>query len=137
MFFQRWLKDTCVFALDPEEIEKNSKTMQKSAKVLVDLFTRTHAGKQKGKPDKLAADVLTDITKFMKNMPLIKVMCNKGVKDRHWTEISKIMPFKVHSDMDMALARFVDLELYHTFEQLEEISDTASKVYFILLFLSR
>lgn len=42
-------------------------------------------------------------------MPLIKIMCNQGLKDRHWTDITEIVGAKLKGDMDIKLNRLIDM----------------------------
>jgi dynein heavy chain len=68
-------------------------------------------------------DTLKDINGFKKNLPLIKVMCNPGLRDRHWEEISKVTPFSIRSDMDLSLWRLIECDLDGQLQKLEDISE--------------
>jgi dynein heavy chain len=48
-------------------------------------FTKTKAQNQ---PQKLAENVLNNLKEFQKHIPLIRVFSNRGLKERHWDEIS-------------------------------------------------
>jgi len=61
-------------------------------------------------------------------MPLINIFCNKGLKGRHWQEISDIIELpQVGPDSDLALDKLIKLEMSKYLDKLEEISDTATK----------
>ena len=42
---------------------------------------------------KLSGDVLGDLREFNSTMPLIRVFSNKGLKERHWEEITELVGF--------------------------------------------
>ena len=44
-------------------------------------------------------------------MPLIRVFSNKGLKERHWDEITEIVGFQVKPSQFMALGRIIGMEL--------------------------
>ncbi len=56
------------------------------------------------------------------------VFSNKGLKDRHWDEISNIVGGSVRPDRKEYLNRFILMDLpLDKYSKLEEISDSASK----------
>ena len=38
------------------------------------------------------------VSDFKENLPLIQCICNKGMRDRHWDEMSKIVEFSIKPD---------------------------------------
>lgn len=65
-------------------------------------------------------------------MPIIRCLCNPGLKPRHWEEISNIVGITINAEKEQNLSklqRAIDLEQH--LEQLEEISENASKEYSI------
>lgn len=61
-------------------------------------------------------------------MPVIAIMCNKGMRERHWTGMSKIAGFDMTPDSGSTLRKVLKLELGPHMEQFEGISAGASKV---------
>ena len=40
----------------------------------------------------------TKVAEFKENLPLIQCICNKGMRDRHWEQMSKIVEFSIKPD---------------------------------------
>lgn len=86
--------------------------------------------KKLDKPNKLADDQFEALQEFMHHMPLVRVFSNKGLKERHWKDISEIVRFNIHPDKPETLNRIIKMELTkEDYDKLEEISDKASKEY--------
>ena len=67
--------------------------------------------KEMATPAKLASEVLKDIKDFNLCMPLIRVFSNKGLKERHWDEITDIVGFIVKPSMEIKLTRIIQMDL--------------------------
>ena len=86
---------------------------------------------------------LISIIILQDNVPVIAVMCNKGMRPRHWKTMSDIAGFDMTPDSGSTLRKVLKLELGEHMEMFEGISAGASKVIslvksywlFILLFL--
>ena len=72
---------------------------------------------------------------FQKNIPVIKVLCNPGLKERHWEEISAVTgsatinPEKKDAQMTLKIAQNYELDRY--LDQIEVINDNATREYAI------
>ncbi|KAF3425902.1 hypothetical protein E2986_08048 [Frieseomelitta varia] len=60
-------------------------------------------------------------------MPIIFMLGNPGLKDRHWAEISEIINVPIKVDPDLTLAKILDMNLGRFVSLFESISDNASK----------
>ena len=38
------------------------------------------------------------VSDFKENLPLIQCICNKGMRDRHWEQMSTIVEFSIKPD---------------------------------------
>lgn len=66
----------------------------------------------------------------MHHMPLVRVFSSKGLKERHWRDISEIVRFNINPDKSETLNRIIKMELTkEDYDKLEEISDKAAKEY--------
>jgi len=119
--YQSWTKEAVIFQLNAETIETEVKTMLMTANKL------TFQLKADPFAVKIANHVLAQITSFKADVPLIKIMCNPGLKGRHWDEITEIVGAKLRGDMDIKLNRLIDMEITQHIKALEEVSDTASR----------
>ena len=123
---QAWIL-TNIKDLDPDEIEREVKQMQGKAKSLMIRL--------KEKAPKLSDVALltsTKIDKFMKNIPTMKIVSTKGLTDRHFEKISKILElppgaFKVDSNTTFKMIQHLDFGSH--IEEINEISVAALREY--------
>ncbi|KAJ8245818.1 hypothetical protein GJAV_G00260630 [Gymnothorax javanicus] len=100
-----------------DELAAMWRTMYKLAKSFSDL-----AG-----PRRVADSFKIKIDKFKHHLPILTTICNPGIKERHWEEISNIVGFEVKPEADASLSMMVDLGLAKFSDKLEELGATASK----------
>jgi len=62
------------------------------------------------------------------NIPVISVMCNPGLKARHWDHMSDIAKFDLMPDSSTTLRKMMHLNILPYMEQFEAISASATKV---------
>ena len=60
-------------------------------------------------------------------------MCNRGMRGRHWKQMSDIAGFDLTPDAGTTLRKMLKLNLEPYMEQFEGISAAATKVGYILL----
>ena len=75
---------------------------------------------------------LADLQEFV---PLIGTMCNPGLRERHWKEMSEIAGTDITPDAGTTLRKVLKLELEPYLEQFDIISGAATKVVFLWLHL--
>lgn len=78
--------------------------------------------------------VLTSVQmdEFMPHVPLIQRLCNPGMRDRHWAEISSQLGMQLKPDDTFTLTTLLKIEF--TPDQVEiiaKVSDVAGKEYSI------
>lgn len=56
---------------------------------------------------KIAEDIKKEMDDFMPRVPLIQRLCNPGMRDRHWNEISSQLKMDFHPDSSFTLTRYV------------------------------
>lgn len=59
---------------------------------------------------------------------MIGTMCNPGIRDRHWQQMSDIAGFDIKPDSGTTLRKVLKLELDPFMKEFETISGAASKV---------
>lgn len=118
-----WL-GTLVKELDPDEIEREAKQMQGMARKLY------HILKEKApKPSDVAMLTLADIENFMKKVPVMKIVSTKGLEERHFDRISKIINQEFRITDHTYFKQFQNIEFDNRFEEVEEISMAAAREY--------
>ncbi|NXH72361.1 DYH3 protein, partial [Hydrobates tethys] len=102
-----------------EEIGNMWRTMYKLSKSFPDL-----AG-----PRRLAETVKYKLDKFKQHLPVLSIACNRGMKERHWEQISEIVGCEIRPDETTTLKNILEFGLSKYTDQLETIGAAASKEY--------
>lgn len=66
---------------------------------------------------------------FQEFIPTCAVLCNPGVRTRHWSKMSDIAGFDLTPDSGSTLRKVLKLNLGTYMEQFESISAAATKVW--------
>eukprot|EP00908_Phaeocystis_cordata_P017556 Transcript_28910.p5 GENE.Transcript_28910~~Transcript_28910.p5 ORF type:complete len:271 (+),score=154.81 Transcript_28910:2880-3692(+) len=114
-----------VQALDPEALEKEVKDMWKTNFKSIKHFA--DGDEDLPAPLRVAEQLKEQMDEFQTKLPLISWLCNPGMRERHWTEILKVLgyPFKPTETTTLSSMLTMGLEVH--LEKLEEIAGGASK----------
>lgn len=69
----------------------------------------------------------TRVEEFKEHLPLVATLFNKGLRQRHWEQISEIVGFPLKATDDMYLSKMIDMGLDQYVAKFESISEAASK----------
>eukprot|EP00899_Mesostigma_viride_P012092 jgi/Mesvir1/20884/Mv07961-RA.1 len=110
--------------LNPDHIENEVSNMWRTMYKLVKTFAE-------GAPEplKVAETVKASLDRFKNILPLISCMCNRGLRDRHWGQISAVVGFELKAEDGNTFRQLLRLKVDDHIERLSEISDHASKEY--------
>ncbi|KAG8235430.1 hypothetical protein J437_LFUL015495 [Ladona fulva] len=78
---------------------------------------------------RVAEMVKAKVEKFKQLLPVLHTICNKGMKERHWQQISAIVGVPISPNEDSTLAEMIELGLPKYITELEEIGTRATKEY--------
>ncbi|GFS43428.1 dynein heavy chain 7, axonemal [Trichonephila inaurata madagascariensis] len=117
---REWLEGT-IHQVDPEVVEQEVMTLWRLLYKLEKTFSDSP------EPRKIAENVRNTVEKFKDYIPLVQTLCNPGLRDRHWDQISEIVGFPLKPDKSTTLAKLIGLNLQEYIPQFEVISEAASK----------
>lgn len=125
--FERWMSDSFL-TLDGQEIAKSVTTYNKTmSKVL-----KVRAIKDNDFCFERAERVKKSLEEFRPYLPLIQALRNPGMRDRHWEELSKELPFEFSPDDSLTLEKIVkEFELQGYLDVITRVGDSAGQEYLI------
>lgn len=68
-------------------------------------------------------------------IPLVSILCNPGIRTRHWDQMSEIVGYDLTPNSGSTLRKVLKQNLTPYLESFEQISAAASKVRYDLLHL--
>nr|KAJ3423148.1 Dynein heavy chain 7, axonemal [Polyrhizophydium stewartii] len=107
--------------LEPESVENDVTTMWRNIYKLTLTFAADSA------PYDFAQITKEQIERFKVHLPLISTLCNPGLRDRHWKDISQVVGFRFQPDESTSLSAVLERNLGQYMEALEQISAVATK----------
>ncbi|XP_045030294.1 dynein axonemal heavy chain 7 isoform X2 [Daphnia magna] len=82
---------------------------------------------QMGASLKMCQRGLDDVKEFKVQLPIVGVICNPGLRDRHWKDMSDLVAKDLKPNTGTTLRKFLNLGLMPYLEKFEVISGAASK----------
>jgi dynein heavy chain len=71
--------------------------------------------------------IKAQVKEFRSHEQLIQVLCNPGMRPRHWKKMSEVVGANIAPDPSSTLQRMINLNLGEKLEELEAVSASASK----------
>ena len=119
--YERWYYGP-LKGLDTDEIQEQVESLYSSACHLSKIFSTTPTAKR------IADTIRTKIEKFKAHMPVLHTLCNPGLRERHWQQISLANGGEIKRDDETtSLHDMIEAGLNRIIDKLEEIGVTATK----------
>eukprot|EP00118_Oscarella_pearsei_P018868 m.196512 g.196512 ORF g.196512 m.196512 type:complete len:4008 (+) comp39530_c1_seq1:67-12090(+) len=82
-------------------------------------------------PLKMAVKTKSKVEDFKEHLPLVAALCNPGLRDRHWKQLSDVIggDIDLRPNEDRNLSWYLEMSLDPYLEKFETISEAASKEY--------
>ncbi|XP_076366412.1 dynein axonemal heavy chain 3-like isoform X2 [Tachypleus tridentatus] len=80
-------------------------------------------------PRKVAEYLRDKIESFKTNIPVLHVICNPGLRSRHWKMISNLVGFSITIQPSTSLSTMVEYGIDKHLSKLEDVGATATKEY--------
>ncbi|XP_047106954.1 dynein axonemal heavy chain 3 [Schistocerca piceifrons] len=100
-----------------EKVDEMWRLLYKLAKTLYDLRGAK----------RVAEMVRAKVEKFKQFLPVLSTICNKGIRERHWKQMSDIVGIPLRPTEETSLSDMIDVGLLKHVEKLEEIGVAATK----------
>ncbi|KAJ3106842.1 Dynein heavy chain 7, axonemal [Phlyctochytrium planicorne] len=120
--YKKWM-DGNLLELDAEIIEAEVDALKREMYRVLGTLVQAAA------PQNIAKQVKEKIDEFTQNIPMIRVLCNPGMRDRHWAKLSAIAGIDIRPDGATSLRKMLKLNLDQFLAPFQEVSDAASKEY--------
>eukprot|EP00731_Ephydatia_muelleri_P021583 Em0014g174a len=117
------------FGREIYKLQKTFTAKLKQTKKERDIGGQTQRSMRKFAPLKLTAAVTHQVTQFKEHFPVIQILCNPGLRQRHWDKMSEIVGFTITPDSGTSLRKMLKHNLGPFLDQFESISGGASKEY--------
>ncbi|KAM9486846.1 dynein axonemal heavy chain 7-like [Clarias gariepinus] len=120
---RRWIRGSLT-SINPDKVEGD-----------VSNYWRSFNKLEKGLHDstmalQLISQVKTQVEDFKQHIPLVQVLCNPGLRDRHWATMSTIVGFPLKPlEKDAHMSHFISMHLEEHLPKFESINEAASKEY--------
>ncbi|RKP19583.1 hypothetical protein ROZALSC1DRAFT_28837, partial [Rozella allomycis CSF55] len=119
---KKWM-DGNFAELDPQNIEDELDSLRRETFKLANILSDAPA------PRNILAMAKQKIEEFSVNLPMIKILCNPGMRERHWIKLSQISNINLKPDATASLRKFLKMNLEKFIDSFQEVSDCASKEY--------
>jgi dynein heavy chain len=84
---------------------------------------------EKGEPEmiKVCNTIMGQLDEFKKVIPVITILCNPGIRDRHWEKMSEIATRNLKPDAGTTLRKVLKMGIDEFMPQFDVVSASASK----------
>jgi hypothetical protein len=122
----RWERGP-VFKLDSAVIVSSVEKMQRVGNSLKSHFESEGALEAAT----IGGRIVESVERFKRHLPLLMVVCNRGMQERHWQQVSAVVRLRVRPDATTTLHKLRELGFDDKIEKLTAISEEATRQFSI------
>ncbi|KAK3568802.1 hypothetical protein QTP86_017405 [Hemibagrus guttatus] len=120
---QLWLNGPLT-SINPDKLEGDISNYSRS------LYKLDKSFQDSPKALNITTQVKAEVEAFKQHIPLVQVLCNPGLRDRHWEAMSAVVGFSLKpAEEEACISHFIPLHLEAHLPNFESISEAASKEY--------
>jgi len=124
----RLWNETPLNEVDPEDAERTSEEIYRTFVKAAKEFDKLGEKRQSAK--RMAETLQAEVKEFVnESVPLMLLVCNPGMRERHWENIEKLTGVVVPKDQVLTMTVMLELGLQNYTKEIEEICISASKEY--------
>ena len=130
MFIEKshYWHDTELKDINPEEAEQLSDEMYRTFVKATKEFDKM--GEKRAAAKRMAETLQGEVKEFMnESVPLMLLVCNPGMRERHWSDIEAITGLTIPKDQPLSMTVLLELGLQNYTKEIEDICVSASKEY--------
>ena len=115
--------------VDAEDAQRVADDLYRTLNKVYKDFDRI--GEKRAAAKRIAESMLGEVKDFLNdNIPLMLLVCNPGMKDRHWDDIERITGITIpRGDATLNSTMLLDLSLQHHVKDIEDVCIAANKEY--------
>lgn len=115
--------------VDAEDAQRVAEDLQRSLNKAYREFDRMGEKRQAAK--RIAESMQSEVKDFLHdNIPLMLLICNQGMRDRHWAEIERLTGITIpKGDVVLNTTMMLELGLQHHVKDIEDVCVAANKEY--------
>ncbi len=120
--------ETPLHEVDPEDAERTSEDIYRTFVKAVKEFDKL--GEKRASAKRMAETLQAEVKEFInESVPLMLLVCNPGMRERHWTDIEGLTGVSVPKDQTLNMAAMLEIGLNGYTKEIEDICISASKEY--------
>ena len=121
-------QETPLADIDPEEAERTADELYRTMQKLGKEFDKM--GEKRQAPKRIADGLQNDLKDFIQGtVPLMLLICNPGMKERHWEDIQKVTGLQMPKKPPFTVSMMTEIGLQNYVKEIEDICVSASKEY--------
>jgi dynein heavy chain len=113
--YKKWM-DGSIIELEAEQIEADLDSLKREVYKIMAMIADMEA------PLQIIKHVKEKIEEFTYNLPIIRVLCNPGLRDRHWERMSEIVGVDMKPDATSSFRKMLKMNLDANLLTLQEVS---------------
>ncbi|KAM4720749.1 dynein axonemal heavy chain 12 [Rhinophrynus dorsalis] len=90
-------------------------------------ITEEEEEKKGNQTELMCSSVMGQMKDFKEFIPLVSILCNPGIRTRHWIQMSEVVKYDLTPDSGTTLKKVLKQNLTPYLDQFEQISAAASK----------